>query len=66
LKRGLYLGTKKKQKGVYIKGRREYILWIISISQIFSSLCLHYTLYNQCYNKKSYIIYLINLKKNSF
>jgi len=24
LKRGLYLGTKKKQKGGYIKGRREY------------------------------------------
>jgi len=23
LKRGLYLGTKKKQKGGYIKGRRE-------------------------------------------
>jgi len=24
LKRGLYLGTKKKTKGGYIKGRREY------------------------------------------
>ena len=24
LKRELYLGTKKKQKGGYIKGRREY------------------------------------------
>jgi len=33
LKRGLYLGTKKKQKGGYIKGRREYLanLWLIVV-----------------------------------
>jgi len=34
LKRGLYLGTKKKQKGGYIKGRREYY-FIFGLNMIF-------------------------------